>query len=361
MHLAHIALLTLSLAALAVEYPSQKAGDWALGEYRFRSGEVLPNLRLHYTTLGQPQKDPATGRVRNAVLILHGTGGDGAGFLARDYFHAELFGPGQPLDASRYFVILPDNIGHGKSSKPSDGLRAKFPHYGYLDMVDLQKRLLAEHLGVDHLKLVLGTSMGCMQAYVWGGEHPDFVDALMPLACQPYPITGRNLLWRLMSIDLIRNDPDYRNGDYERPLARTMQAVTDIQFLLTQNTLDLQKRGNTRADALGLFENGRQKPDRVPDANDRIYALDSSRDYDPRPTLERITARVMHINFTDDPINPPELGILPREIARVKNARYEVMQGTPETKGHGNHTNARLWKSRLAWLLGEGGGATDGQ
>ena len=287
------------------------------------------------------------------MLVLHGTGGNGRGFLDREYFHNELFAPGQPLDATKYYIILPDNVGHGKSSKPSDSLRLQFPHYGYLDMVDLQKKLLAGKLGVTRLRLVIGTSMGCMHAWTWATEHPADVDAAMPLGCLPYPITGRNLVWRKMMIDIIQHDANYYNGNYTGQLD-ALRATRDLQYLMTQNTLDLQQRGNTRADALKLYESSQRAASPL-DPNDVIYQYDSSRDYDPNPKLERIVCPVVAINFADDPVNPAELGILEREIKRVKRGRAIVMPATPETHGHGNHTYAARWKQELVKLLEESG------
>ena len=339
-----------ALALCAANYPNVQESDYAVGNYKFRSGEHLDALKIHYTTIGTPVRNSA-GVIGNAVLVLHGTGGTGHGFLERDYFHNELFAPGQPLDAAKYYIILPDNVGHGKSSKPSDGLRIKFPHYGYLDMVDLQKKLLAEKLGVTHLRLVMGTSMGCMHAWTWATEHPADIDAAMPLGCLPYPITGRNLIWRKMMIDLIQKDPNYYGGDYNGQID-ALRATRDIQYLMTQNTLDLQNRGNTRADALKLYESTQRAASPL-DANDLIYQYDSSRDYDPNPKLELIQCPVVAINFTDDPVNPPELGILEREIKRVKRGRAIVMPGTPETHGHGNHTYAARWKQELVKLLND--------
>jgi homoserine O-acetyltransferase len=346
-------LLALSIGLLTVQaanYPNVEESDYVIARYKFRSGEFLETLKLHYTTLGTAMHD-SRGAITNAVLILHGSGGTGHGFLDRDYFHGELFGHGQPLDAAKYYIILPDNVGHGKSSKPSDGLRTGFPHYGYLDMVDLQKKLLEERLGISHLRLVMGTSMGCMHSWIWATEHPADIDAAMPLGCLPYPITGRNLLWRKMMIDLIQRDPNYHGGNYNGPI-EALRATRDIQYLMTQNTLDLQARGNSTADARKLFEETR-RPAPPLDANDLIYQFDSSRDYDPDPKLELIQCPVTAINFADDPVNPPELGILDREIKRGKHGRAMVMPATEATHGHSNHTYAARWKQELGKLLEE--------
>lgn len=338
-----LAVFALGAAALiAADYPGYTQGDYIIHDYHFHDAETLPELRLHYTTIGSPGKP--------AVLLLHGTTGSGSNFLVKQ-FAGELFGPGQLLDPATHYIIMPDNIGHGKSSKPSDGLRAKFPKYGYLDMVDAQHRLLTEKLGVSHLRLILGTSMGCMHAWIWGGEYPDFMDTMMPLACLPYPITGRNYLWRRMLIDLIQTDPAYDDGNYtEQPHA--LQAAGYFQTLLVSNAQDLQKRGATREEAEKLFEQIKNRTEAAHrDANDYIRAVGSSWDYDPRPELSKIKASVFAINFADDVINPPELGIFERELQKVPHARYLLMPGTPETKGHGTHTSAVFWKQYLAELL----------
>ena len=344
------AAISFNFVALAENpYSSLKEGDARFLDFHFHSGGSLPELRIRYRTLGELRKDSA-GRSTNAVLILHGTGGSGGNFLSRDYFHGELFGPGQPLDVSKYFIIFPDNIGHGHSSKPSDALRAKFPRYGYLDMVASQKRVLEETLGVNHLRLILGTSMGCMHAWIWGTTYPEYADALMPLACLPHPITGRNLLWRLQMMDLIRSDPGYHGGDYAGTLP-AMKAVADISYLMSQNPQQLQKHGSTREKAIELFEAQQKAISLATDPNDFLYQMDSSFDYDPLSQLERITAKVLAINFADDPINPPDLEILQREIRRVKRGSALVMPATPDTFGHGNHSRPALWKHHLVELL----------
>lgn len=323
--------LAFALAAAGAGLKTIAEGDHVLRDFKFQTGEVLPEVRIHYTTLGKPNGN-------NAVLILHGTGGTGRGLLARDVFANELFEPGQLLDENKYFLVAPDNIGHGKSSKPSDSLGDRFPKYGYRDMVEAQRRLLAEKFGVSHVRLIVGTSMGCMHAWVWGTEHPDEVDALMPLACQPYPITGRNLIWRKMRVDLLRQSPpDFVGAAY-------------LSTLMSSNPQELQKRGANRADAIAEFEK-LKKAVRPGDAIDQIYHFESSWDYDPTPKLERVKARVYHVNFADDPINPPELGILPREMQKVKNGKWKILPGTPDTHGHGNHTWAKFWKQYLAELL----------
>lgn len=341
-------LLLLAACPLpAADYPDPREGDVVVRDFRFTSGESLPELRLHYRTLGSPARD-ADGRITNAVVILHGTSGAGTQFLNAKQFHGELFGPGQPLDARKYYLILPDGIGHGQSSKPSDGLKTRFPRYGYRDMVEAHRRLMKE-LGVARSRLILGTSMGCMHAWVWGTEYPDEAEAMMPLACLPHPITGRNLLWRQLAVDLIRHDPQYQGGNYTEP-PPALEAVRGIMTLMTQNPLDLQARGSTREQALELYRRTVAARS-LGDANDLIYAIEASRDYDPGPKLEQVRARVTAINFADDPINPPELGIFERQLRRVKNARYLTLPATAETHGHSNHTWAVYWKKELEQLF----------
>ncbi len=324
-------------------------GDHVIADFRFEDGQALPELRLHYRTLGQPQRD-AQGRVTNAVMVLHGTGGTGAQFL-RPQFSDELFGPGQPLDIRRYYIILPDNIGHGGSSKPSDGLRARFPEYTYDDMVEAQRRLLVEGLGVDRLRLLMGTSMGCMHAFVWGERHPDFVQALMPLACQPTEIAGRNRLWRAMLMDAIRSDPAWMNGDYERQPVEGLRTAADLLMLVGAAPMamqaDLPDRDTTDS---WLAE---QLPQRIAglDANDLWYQVNASRDYDPSAGLEAITVPVTWINSADDFINPPELGLAEQYAPRIAQGRYVLIPASPETRGHGTHTWARFWRDELVALL----------
>jgi homoserine O-acetyltransferase len=290
------------------------------------------------------------------VLILHGTGGSGAQFLpgarGRDTFAGELFGAGQVLDASRYFIVLPDGIGHGRSSKPSNGLRGRFPRYGYLDMVEAQRRLLVEALGVDHLRLVLGTSMGGMHAWVWGGTHPDFVDALVPLASLPTQISGRNRAWRRIVMDAIRGDPQWRGGDYEAQ-PPGLRAAVGVLYLMSGNPLMRQAEGPTLEAADRSFDAATRGMLSGMDANDLLYAVDASHDYDPGPGLEKIEAPLLAINFADDLINPPELGILEREIRRVKNGRAIVMPLSDQTVGHGTHTRAAVWKHHLEEFMAQ--------
>ena len=329
--------------------PATAEGDFVVKNFQFRSGESLPELRLHYTTLGKPARD-AQGRVSNAVLILHGTGGTGHQFLS-PIFAGELFGPGQLLDATRYYIVLPDGIGHGKSSKPSDGLHAHFPQYDYDDMVAAQHRLLTEGLGVNHLRLVMGTSMGCMHSFVWGETFPSFMDALMPLACLPVQIAGRNRIWRKMVMDAIRNDPEWKSGEYSAEPQQAVRTALDLLLIAGSAPLYMQKTYPTRDAADEGLEDYFKARSAALDANDLLYAVNASRNYDPSPHLEKITAPAMYINSADDFINPPELGIAEREIKRVKNGRFVLLPITDETRGHGTHTRAAVWKQYLDELL----------
>jgi homoserine O-acetyltransferase len=350
--LAAICVLTsLPSAGQQAAIPATTEGDYVVKNFKFRSGESLPEMRLHYTTLGKPARD-AQGRVTNAVLILHGTGGTGHQFLS-PIFAGELFGPGQLLDATRYFIILPDGIGHGKSSKPSDGLHAHFPQYDYDDMVLGHYRLLTEGLGANHLRLLFGTSMGCMHSFVWGETYPDFMDALMPMACQPVQIAGRNRIWRKMVMDAIRNDPDWKGGEYSAEPQQALRTAVDFLLIAGSAPLYMQKTLPTR-DAADKYVDEYFKSHLAGlDANDLLYQVNASRNYDPSPQLEKITAQVMYINSADDFINPPELGIADREVKRMKNARFVLIPVSDETRGHGTHTKAVIWKKYLAELLEE--------
>ena len=332
----------------AADYPVPAQGDFVIQNYRFASGETLPELRLHYRTLGTPQRD-AQGTVRNAVLILHGTGGSGAQFIRPDFAGA-LFGAGQLLDAARYFLILPDGIGHGQSSKPSDGLHAAFPRYGYVDMVETQHRLLTDGLGVNHLRLVMGTSMGGMHSWLWGERYPGFMDALMPLASLPTQISGRNRVWRRVVIDAIRFDPDWRGGNYASQPPSLRTAMEMLQFMGSNPPLR-QQQMPTLAKSDSVLDAAVESSMKTSDANDTLYQLEASRDYDPGPDLEKIQVPLMAVNSADDLINPPELGILEREIKRVPNGRAVIVPLSPETRGHGTHTVAAVWKQYLEELL----------
>src|SRR5437016_7757082 len=331
--------------------PSTTEGDFVVKNFKFRSGETLPELRLHYTTLGKPVRN-AEGRVTNAVLILHGTGGSGQQFLQQQ-FAGELFGPGQLLDANHYFIILPDGVGHGKSSKPSDGRLAHFPEYDYDDMVAAHYQLLSAGLGVNHLRLILGTSMGCMHSFVWGETYPDFMDALMPLACQPLQIAGRNRVWRKMVMDAIRNDPEWKSGEYSDEPQQALRTALDLLLIAGSAPLYMQKTLPTRDAADKYLDDYFKTRMTGLDANDLWYAVNASRNYDPAVHLENIIAPVMYINSADDFINPPELQMAERETQRVKNARFVLIPTSDETRGHGTHTRAAVWKQYLAELLEE--------
>jgi len=329
--------------------PATHEGDFVVKNFQFRSGETLPELRLHYTTLGKPATN-AQGRVTNAVLILHGTGGTGHQFLT-PIFAGELFGPGQLLDAGRYYIILPDGIGHGKSSKPSDGLHAHFPQYDYDDMIAAHHRLLTEALGVNHLRLVMGTSMGCMHSFVWGETYPEYMDALMPLACFPVQIAGRNRIWRKMVMDAIRNDPEWKGGDYSSEPQQALRIALDLLMIAGSAPQYWQKSYSTRDAADKELDDYFKARLPVLDANDLLYQVNASRNYDPSPQLNKITAPMTYINSADDFINPPELGIADREIKKVKNGRFVLLPISDETRGHGTHTRAAVWKQYLADLL----------
>jgi homoserine O-acetyltransferase len=344
-------LVTVAFACPQMTAPATTEGEFVVHNFKFHSGESLPDVRLHYTTLGKAVRD-AQGRTTNAVLILHGTGGSGHQFLAA-HFAGELFGPGQPLDATRYFIVLPDGIGHGQSSKPSDGLHAHFPQYDYDDMVALHYKLLSDGLGVNHLRLIFGTSMGCMHSFVWGETYPDFMDALMPMACLPVQIAGRNRVWRKMVMDGIRNDPEWKGGDYSTEPPQGLRIALDFLIIAGSAPLPMQKSMPTRDDADKYLD--KYFHDRISglDANDFLYQVNASRNYDPSPQLEKIKAPVMWINSGDDFINPPELGIAEREVKRLRNGRFILIPASEQTFGHGTHTHAALWKEHLVELLRE--------
>jgi homoserine O-acetyltransferase/O-succinyltransferase len=338
----------LILAAAILAYgQTPTEGDWEVSDFTFASGQNITGLRQHYTTLGSPQRDPQ-GHVRNAVLIMHGTGGSGHSFLSAG-FGGELFGKGQPLDAEKYYIILPDAIGHGKSSKPSDGLHAKFPRYRYSDMVRAQYLLVHDGLKVDHLRLVMGTSMGAMHTWEWAEAYPDFMDALMPLASAPVQIAGRNRMLRDMIMDSIRTDPEWKEGEYKSP-PRGLIAAQYGLFMMTSSPLQLHKANPTRQDADHAFEALKERAMRT-DANDMLYQFESSTDYDPSAKLEQIRAPLFAINSADDEVNPPELEILEREIKRVPRGRYILIPTSNETRGHGTHSRAIVWKNYLVELL----------
>jgi homoserine O-acetyltransferase len=327
---------------VAAEISAGREGDFVLKNFHFRSGETLPEVRIHYHAWGTPGKD-------NAVLIVHGTGGSGSS-LIRPEFSGELFGPGQLLDASRYFIVLPDALGHGKSSKPSDGLHAKFPKYGYNDMVEAEYRLLTEGFGVKHARLIMGTSMGCMHTWLFGEQHPAYMDALMPLACLPTAMSGRNRVWRKVVIDAIRNDPAWNGGEYttQPPALRT---AVGMLWLMGSNPVLRQKEAPTRARADEVLDAYIAQNLPHDDANDLLYQVESSADYDPGPGLEKIEAPLYAVNSADDLVNPPELRILEQEIKRVPHGKAVVIPFSDQTRGHGSHTIAALWKQYLQELL----------
>jgi len=350
-------LMILSLSALAAAQPSNRlapqAGDFVARDFQFNTGDRL-DVRIHYYTVGSPVKGP-DGHVRNAVLILHGTGGSGESLLGPT-FAGVLFCPGCLLDAGKYFIISPDNVGHGHSSKPSDGLRMNFPKYEYHDMVKLQHALLTKGLGVDHLRVVMGTSMGCMHAWLWTEEYSSFVDAAMPLACLPVPIAGRNRMWRKMLIDGIRNDPAWNNGNYTEQPRDGLRLAADLLMLAGSAPLFDQSQASTRDAADALLDRRIDARTASLDANDLLYQVDSSRTYDASLGLEKIRVPVMAVNSADDFINPPELRILEREIKRVKHGCAVIVPITSQTRGHGTHTIAAVWGAYLAELLRKSGG-----
>jgi homoserine O-acetyltransferase len=334
------------LPGLAVPPPVE--GEAVLKDFRFSSGEKIPELRVHYRTFGRLERD-AQGTARNAVLVLHGTTGSGAQFV-RQEFAGELFEPGQPLDATRFFIVLPDGIGHGQSSKPSDGLHARFPRYGYRDMVEAQYRLLTEGLGVNHLRLVIGTSMGGMHTWMWGESYPDFMDGLVPLACVPTQIAGRNRVMRKMIADSIRQDPGWKNGEYTVQPQGLVSAL-HVLLLMTSSPIQWQKAAPDRDAADRFLAEQLQHRLAGTDANDLLYQIEASREYDPSPALEAIVAPVLAINSADDVINPPEIGLMEKLTPRVRSCRYVLIPTSDQTRGHGTHSWPALWQDYLRELL----------
>lgn len=338
-----------AFAARGQVVPVEPVPDEAiLRDFQFSSGETLPELKIRYATYGR-RLDDGRGKTANAVLVLHGTGGSSAQFTGPS-FAGVLFGPGQPLDATRFYIVIPDGIGHGGSSKPSDGLKAKFPRYTYDDMVRAQYRLLTESLGVTHLRLVIGTSMGGMHTWVWGETYPDFMDALMPLASLPAAIAGRNRMWRKMAMDLIRGDPEWKGGDYASQ-PRGLRGALSLLLSVSGSPLQWLQDAPDPAAADAAVERIMAERLARTDANDLLWALDASRDYDPSPQLERIKAPLLALNFADDAINPPELGILEKGVARVKNAQAVIFPLSERTRGHQTHALADVWKTYLVDLL----------
>jgi homoserine O-acetyltransferase len=336
-----LAFILTASAGVAADYPAPQEGSWVVRDFKFHTGETLPELKLHYRTVGDKSGEP--------VIIMHGTTGSGAGFLAPG-FAGELFGPGQALDAKRYYIILPDAIGHGRSSKPSDGLKMKFPRYNYDDMVDLQHRLVTEHLRVKHARLVMGNSMGGMETWIWAQKYPGFMDAAAPMASTPTEMASRNWMTRRLIIDSIRNDPEWMNGEYTKQPRSAQFASVFFGIATSGGDQALYKAAPTRAKADALLD-ARLKAPFPGDANDALYQWDSSRDYNPSGGLERIEATVLVINAADDERNPPHTGVMDREIKRVKNGRVFLIPASENTAGHGTTGQARWWKDELAKLL----------
>jgi homoserine O-acetyltransferase/O-succinyltransferase len=354
-------LFLISLLSIAVgAQPSQPSnhpqthwpvqnGTYIIHDFRFGTGETLPELKLHYLTLGSPHRD-ANGHTDNAVLLLHGTGGN-AYSLLNPVFSDVLFGPEQPLDITKFYIILPDDIGHGESSKPSDGLRMNFPHYDYDDMVRSQHTMLLDGLHVDHLRLILGTSMGCMQSFVWGETYRDFSDALAPFACLPVEIAGRNRTWRYMSMQIIRNDPAWDNGNYTTEPVEGLRGAADLLIIAGSAPLQMQENYPTRQQAEAYVDHTVDTIIARTDANDFLYYVNASRNYNPEPRLNTITAPVLWINSADDFINPPELGIAQQLVTRMPHARFILIPISDATRGHGTHTFAAVWKNYLVEFL----------
>ena len=349
-------LLLAAVTAIAAHaqtptnWPTQD-GTYLIKNFRFGTGETLPELKLHYLTLGTPHRDSA-GHTDNAVLLLHGTGGD-AHSLLNPAFSDVLFGPGQPLDIAKFYIILPDDIGHGESSKPSDGLHMHFPHYDYDDMVASQHAMLLEGLHVDHLRLILGTSMGCMQSFVWGETFPQFSDALAPFACLPVELAGRNRMWRYMAMQSIRNDPAWNNGEYTTPPTEGLRGASDLLVIAGGAPLQLQKNFPTRTQAEAYVDRVIASYIAHTDANDFLYYVNASRNYNPASRLNTITAPVLWINSADEFFNPPELGIAEKLVTRMPNAKFILIPISDATRGHGTHTQAAVWKNYLIEFLAQ--------
>ncbi|MEP6778947.1 MAG: alpha/beta fold hydrolase [Gemmatimonadaceae bacterium] len=342
---------TIALSARAQGWGGAgKQGDFLVKNFKFSTGELLPELKLHYTTLGTPKKD-ASGVVRNAVLILHGTGGTGRSFLNNSYA-GELFGPGQLLDSSKFFVVLPDGIGHGNSSKPSDGMHAKFPKYNYDDMVVAQYRLLSEHLGVNHLRLIMGTSMGCMQAWVWGYQYPKFMDGLAPLACVPTQIAGRNRMVRTIAMDNIKNDPAWKNGEYTTQ-PPGLRGALEMLWMMGTAPLVQHTQAPTRDKGDSVIRAFLDARMRSTDANDFLYQFDSSRDYDPSSHIAEIVAPTLYINSADDFVNPPELGLAELFATKMPNVHFILLPISSATRGHGTHSLPKIWGHYLSDFMGK--------
>jgi len=348
-----LALLCLTAAAQAQKPPAYTGtpGDYTIPNFHFASGETIPALKLHYLTLGTPHRN-ADGHVDNAVLLLHGTGGSAHSLFAPQ-FSSVLFGAGQPLDITKFYLIFPDDIGHGESAKPSDGLHMRFPHYDYDDMVRSQHQMLLEGLHVDHLRLVIGTSMGCMQSFVWGETYPNFADALMPLACNAVPIAGRNRMTRYLAIENIENDPAWSHGEYTAEPIGGLRTANEMLLIMGLAPLQAQKLYPTPALAEKDADDYLTHADSATDANNMIYYLDASRDYDPSQALGKITVPVMWVNSADDFVNPPELGLADKMVHQMPRAKFVLIPISDATRGHGTHTQAAVWKDYLIELLNE--------
>lgn len=349
--LASFALLSAAFSPATAQSLTPKEAKAVFTNYVFSTGEKLPEVKIHYTTLGTPMRDKA-GNITNAVMILHGTGGTGQQFF-QPQFADELFGPGQVLDTSKYFIVLPDNLGHGKSSKPSDSLRMAFPKYDYIDMIATQHRLVTETLGIKKLKLILGTSMGCMHGFMWAEQYPNSVDKLAAFACLPVEIAGQNRMWRKLSMDAIKADPTWNNGNYAAPPISGLRTAATLSLVAGANPLALQAQYPTRTKAEAYTDAAFPRIVTRNDANDIIYQLDSSRNYNPWPLLDTIKTPMLWINSADDFINPPNYGITEQAMKRLPNTKFILIPASPETKGHGTHTWAKFWKDDLAALLAQ--------
>ena len=343
-------LAAAASSAQTSHWPTQD-GNYIIKNFHFGSGDSIPELKLHYLTLGKPHRD-AAGHTDNVILLLHGTGGDATSLL-NPVFSDVLFGPGQPFDITKFYIILPDDIGHGDSSKPSDGLRMKFPQYDYDDMVRSQHQMLLEGLHVDHLRLILGTSMGCMQSFVWGETYPDFADALMPLACLPVQLAGRNRMMRYMAIENVERDPAWKNGNYTTEPVEGLRTANEMLLIMGSAPLVMQTNFPTRAQAETYVDKYLDRTVAATDANNLIYYVNASRNYDPSPHLDRIKVPVMWINSADDFINPPELGIAEKMVHQMPNAKFVLIPISDKTRGHGTHTMAAIWQNYLIQLLNE--------
>lgn len=342
--------LCMAFSAVAADktWPGQADGDFVMRDFKFASGEILPELKIHYITLGVPKRN-AAGEVTNAVVLLHGTSGTSRNWLMPSMAD-EMFGPGQPLDASRYYIIMPDGIGRGGSSKPSNGLRAKFPHYRYRDIVEAEHRLVVEGLKVTHLRLVLGASMGGMHSWMWAEMYPDLMDGVVPVASQPVALSGRNWLYRKMAIEAIRHDPDWNDGNYEKNPTHYIYTAP-FSSLMTENPVRLSEMGSTREAADALYQRWIERVSRS-DANDTLYATEAVMDYDPAADIGKIRARLLAINFADDEVNPPELHVVEPAVAKIPGARFVLIPASDKTHGHFTYNLAATWKSQLADFLG---------